>query len=468
MRASVAVAVIGVVLAGLGPTAAHADVTAVKGSAFGYHSAVTIFGMPDVDGPAPTVTLAANAANSPQSATAPTGNASAGPAVIFSWGSIAIGTQGALGPGGSATSTATIQNVNASGQENFTATTLASICTATEAGLGGTTTITNGTLQIDNGDSDPTNSIPEHAPVVVNLPANPAPNATYEGHLHLGNTTESFRWVFSEQVVNPDGSLTVNAAHQYLLGPTAVGDLRAGQVVCGVTGAPDTTPPDTTIQSGPSGTVGDGTAAFTFASSEAGSTFECRLDGPGAATGSFAPCSSPQAYAALADGAYTFAVRAKDTAGNADASPATRAFAVTRPAPPPPPPPPPAPPPPPPPVDVTPPAVSLSARAVQRLGAGVSLRVSCTSEPCRATAAGSVRVPRIGTAPAKLHRLGRASASIAQGRTVTLRPTLSRAARTAIRRALRRGRRIVVTLNVTAVDAAGNRRTLTRRVRLRL
>ena len=42
--------------------------------------------------------------SSPQSATAPTGNASAGPAVIFSWGSIAIGTQGSLGPGGSVTS----------------------------------------------------------------------------------------------------------------------------------------------------------------------------------------------------------------------------------------------------------------------------------------------------------------------------------------------------------------------------
>jgi hypothetical protein len=107
-------------------------------------------------------------------------------------------------------------------------------------------------------------------------------------------------------------------------------------------------------------------------------------------------------------------------------------------------------------------------RASQRLGRSVSIRVSCTSEPCRATAVGSVRVPRIGAARSKLFRLVRASAAIAQGRTVTLRPKLSRAARTAIRRALRRGRRIVVTLDVSAVDTAGNRRTLTRRVRLRL
>ena len=439
--------------------------TAVTGSAFGYHSSVTIFGMSDVDGPAPTVALAPNASNSPQSATAPTGNASAGPAVIFSWGSIAINTQGSLGPGGSVTSSATIQNVNASGNENLTAATLASTCAATEAGLSATTTITNGTLQIDNGDEDPTNDIPNHEPVVVDLPANPSPNATYEGHVHIGNMTDNFRWVFNEQIVNPDGSLTVDAAHQHLLGPTAVGHLHAGQVVCGVTGAPDTTPPDTTIQAGPSGAVADGTVAFSFSSSEAGSTFACRLDGPGAATGGFAPCTSPQVYAGLADGGYTFSVRAADTAGNPDASPATRTFAVMRAAPPPAPPPPP---PPPPPVDVTPPAVSLSARTPQRLAGSVSIRVSCTSEPCRASAAGSVRVPRIGAARTRLFRLARASAAIAQGRTVTLRPKLSRAARTAIRRALRRGRRIVVTLNVSAVDAAANRRTLTRRVRLRL
>ncbi|HLF41226.1 MAG TPA: DNRLRE domain-containing protein, partial [Acidimicrobiia bacterium] len=45
------------------------------------------------------------------------------------------------------------------------------------------------------------------------------------------------------------------------------------------TGSTDTTPPETTITSGPSGTADSGAATFAFTSSEAGSTFQCRLDG---------------------------------------------------------------------------------------------------------------------------------------------------------------------------------------------
>ena len=43
-------------------------------------------------------------------------------------------------------------------------------------------------------------------------------------------------------------------------------------------GTADTTPPDTSITSGPSGTVTATDATFAFTSSEAGSTFECQLD----------------------------------------------------------------------------------------------------------------------------------------------------------------------------------------------
>jgi hypothetical protein len=41
----------------------------------------------------------------------------------------------------------------------------------------------------------------------------------------------------------------------------------------------DVLPPDTTIQSGPSNPTSSTTATFTFSCSEAGCTFECRLDG---------------------------------------------------------------------------------------------------------------------------------------------------------------------------------------------
>jgi len=141
------------------------------------------------------------------------------------------------------TSSTNIANVNASGQENFTAANLASSCAASETAVSsGSTTITNGTLQTDNGDDDPTNTIPDHPPVNVTLPTSPAPNTSYDGHIHIGNTTDTFRYVFNEQIRNPDGSITVNAAHQYLLGPTAVGELIVGQSVCGVTATPNVAP----------------------------------------------------------------------------------------------------------------------------------------------------------------------------------------------------------------------------------
>jgi hypothetical protein len=40
------------------------------------------------------------------------------------------------------------------------------------------------------------------------------------------------------------------------------------------------------------------------------------------------PCSSPQSYASLSDGAHTFHVRAVDRAGNTDGSPATYSWSI--------------------------------------------------------------------------------------------------------------------------------------------
>ena len=45
-----------------------------------------------------------------------------------------------------------------------------------------------------------------------------------------------------------------------------------------VTYVEDSTAPDTAIDSGPSGTTNDDTPEFTFSASEAGATFECRID----------------------------------------------------------------------------------------------------------------------------------------------------------------------------------------------
>jgi hypothetical protein len=96
------------------------------------------------------------------------------------------------------------------------------------------------------------------------------------------------------------------------------------------TGTPaDTAPPDTTIIAGPSGTTGEAGASFSFDATEP-STFECTLDGS-----AWTSCSSPKQYSGLAPGQHTFRARATDTAGNTDASPATRTWTIQA-APPPP------------------------------------------------------------------------------------------------------------------------------------
>jgi len=84
----------------------------------------------------------------------------------------------------------------------------------------------------------------------------------------------------------------------------------------------DTTPPETTIDSGPSGTIAETTATFEF-SSEPGAHFQCRLD-----NAVFTACTSPRTYSGLAAGTHTFRVQAIDRAGNGDPTSATRTFTV--------------------------------------------------------------------------------------------------------------------------------------------
>jgi hypothetical protein len=85
----------------------------------------------------------------------------------------------------------------------------------------------------------------------------------------------------------------------------------------------DTTPPDTFILSGPSGTSNQPVAIFEFTATEQPATFECSLDGAG-----FTACTSPFTTPALSDGPHTFAVRAIDAANRVDDSPATRTWTL--------------------------------------------------------------------------------------------------------------------------------------------
>jgi hypothetical protein len=85
----------------------------------------------------------------------------------------------------------------------------------------------------------------------------------------------------------------------------------------------DTTPPAVSITEGPEASTTSPSAGFAFTASEPPEAFECSLDG-----GAFAACGSPVAYDGLRTGQHTFAVRARDSAGNWTEPPANRGWTV--------------------------------------------------------------------------------------------------------------------------------------------
>jgi MYXO-CTERM domain-containing protein len=89
----------------------------------------------------------------------------------------------------------------------------------------------------------------------------------------------------------------------------------------------DGTPPGTNIDSGPASRVNSKIATFSFSSGDADveETFECSLD-----SSLYVGCISPLTVSLenQPDGTHTFQVRAKDRAGNVDASPATHTWTI--------------------------------------------------------------------------------------------------------------------------------------------
>ncbi|MDQ4082401.1 MAG: hypothetical protein M3123_05890 [Actinomycetota bacterium] len=83
----------------------------------------------------------------------------------------------------------------------------------------------------------------------------------------------------------------------------------------------DTAPPDTRIVSGPARATPSRAATLRFTSTEAGSTFACKLD-----DARWTRCRSPKTYRKLGKGSHTFRVRARDPAGNVDRTPAMRTW----------------------------------------------------------------------------------------------------------------------------------------------
>ena len=255
------------------------------------------------------------------------------------------------------------------------------------------------------------------------------------------------------------GSATIVAA--------AAGKTAATQTVTIAVPPADTTPPETTLDSGPAGTLASSAASMSFTANEAGARFECSLDGM-----PFAACTSPASYSGLANGAHAFEVRAIDAAGNVDSSPARGNWTVETSA---------SPPAPPPPSSVIDPPAPLRPRSV----ALPTLRIVGTTPTVMArrgaTASVSIRfwISDAARLQARVTPLRSTRAvpllpgtSFAGSRSTTIRTTatatvtrgaayLLRARLGAVR--LIRGRSYLIRL--TAVYTGGQRRALTIRVR---
>ena len=92
-----------------------------------------------------------------------------------------------------------------------------------------------------------------------------------------------------------------------------------------------TTPLETSITSGSAegSSTTSNSARFGFSSTEQGSTFQCQLSKNGAIAQAFAACTSPKSYPNLTPGNYKFEVKATDSAGNVDQTPASRNWTIT-------------------------------------------------------------------------------------------------------------------------------------------
>jgi hypothetical protein len=85
----------------------------------------------------------------------------------------------------------------------------------------------------------------------------------------------------------------------------------------------DTVAPDTLLDAGPAVLGSDNTPTFAPRATDDDAAFECSVD-----QAPFASCASPFTPGPLQDGQHTFAVRAKDAAGNVDPTPASVTFGI--------------------------------------------------------------------------------------------------------------------------------------------
>lgn len=253
--------------------------------------------------------------------------------------------------------------------------------------------------------------------------ADPPPDTTADGFPFTSSTpTPLFNFASSETgstfVCSIDGSPFAPCAPGATFGrPLANGIHTFYVAAIDPSGQRDPTPaqagftisapaPDTAIDSGPPSSSRSTRVTFTFHSSKAGSTFQCSLDGK-----PWLGCASPFSTPTLALGSHTFSVRAIDSLGNVDPTPATTGFTI-----------------------LAQPRAGVSARR-QRASRRwtVALRVSCPAART-VVCAGNVTLQLPLARPARTLTLGSARFRVNPGHAVTIRVRLNRRARSLLRR----------------------------------
>ena len=198
------------------------------------------------------------------------------------------------------------------------------------------------TLTQATGQADPTNTTPINFNAVF---ASPVTGFT-TGDVTLGGTAGATTATVTQ--IAPNDGTTYNVAVSGMTGDGTVTITIAAGVATGSQGEPnaastntdnsvsfDATAPDTTLTSTnglgtpPTGITTNSTSAtFDFSGNDGtgvgGLTYQCKLD-----TGAYGACNSgTMTYPGLLDGPHTFLVKASDSLGNTDASPASHTWTV--------------------------------------------------------------------------------------------------------------------------------------------
>ena len=195
----------------------------------------------------------------------------------------------------------------------------------------------------------------------------------------------------------------------------------------------DATAPETAIIGGPAATTRDRTPTFSFLANDLIAAFECRFSGR-----PFGPCGSPHtATRPLAYGRHSFDVRASDSVGNVESSPARRSFAV----------------------DTRGPRMRIAGRRI-KLGRGgrARVRIGCPLAELSPPCAG-----RLVLRTRKGSRIGRRPFTVPGGERVVLGVRVSRRARDVVSE----NGRLRVRAIARARDQLGNRKTTARKLVLR-